>query len=185
MTENTTQDTLRSTREHRHGNRRPILAFALAALAVGGIGAAITSAAWTDNAFFSAPAGAATFNLQGSLDGTTWSESDDPGSVELVVPASALADLLPGETRTVDLWVRNEGSVNAALTSEVSFTSTATFVDAPSVAVNDLVSSLTSVGGSASSDHFELTVTTPSDWSAANQGAEGTVIITIAGTATA
>src|SRR5690606_40575280 len=63
--------------ESRKGKRRPIIAFALAALAVGGIGAAATSAAWTDNVFFSAQAESATFNLQGSIDGGgTWQESN-------------------------------------------------------------------------------------------------------------
>ena len=63
------------TRSRRQDKRRPLAAFGLAVLAVGGVGAALTSAAWTDNALFAAPATAATFDLQGSLDGTTWSDS--------------------------------------------------------------------------------------------------------------
>jgi hypothetical protein len=40
----------------KKNKRRPIVAFALATLAVGGVGAALTSAAWTDNVFFAAAA---------------------------------------------------------------------------------------------------------------------------------
>lgn len=174
----------RST-ESRKRTRRPILAAGLAVLAIGGIGAAVTSAAWTDNAFFSAQAQAATFNLQGSLDGTTWVESDNKGSIQLVVPASQFANLLPGETRSVPLSVRNLGSVSAALTGTVEYAAGGTFTTNPTTAIGGLVATLTPATGSASSDAFTLTVTTPADWATSNQGKTGTVIVTIAGTATA
>lgn len=169
---------------NRTGRSRAFIAFGLAALAVGGIGAAATSAAWTDNTWFAAPASAATFDLQGSLDGTTWAQSDDADGVQLVVPASALSELLPGQTRAIDLWVRNQGSVNAALTSDITLTSS-TFSDAPTSTISGLAASLAPAGNSGSSDKFTLSLTTPADWSPVNQGATGTVIVTITATATA
>lgn len=172
--------------ETRKGKRRPVIAFALAALAVGGIGAAATSAAWTDNVFFSATAEAATFNLQGSLDGgATWQESDNKSSIQLVVPATALANLLPGQTRTINLDVRNQGSVSAALTWKVEFADGSTFTTNPTATVTGLTTTLTPATGLTAADQFQLVVTTPAGWTAENQGKTATIIITIEGTATA
>jgi hypothetical protein len=162
------------------------MAFALAVLATGGIGAALTSAAWTDNTFFSAPAAGATFNLQGSTDGTTWKESAAKNSIELVVPAEKLANLLPGETRTIKLWVKNASSVNAALTSTVEYApgNTATdFTVKPTATITGLAASLTS-SGSTATDEFDLVVTTPADWPTSNQGKTGTILVTVSATAT-
>ncbi|MFD5215174.1 hypothetical protein [Microbacterium sp. NPDC058345] len=164
--------------------RRPVLAFGLAVLAVGGIGAAATSAAWTDNTFFSAPAAAATFDIQGSIDGTTWLDSGTKDSVQLTIPAETLANLLPGQSRTVKLWVRNQSSVSAALTSEVAFATGSTFVVNPGAAVSGLAATLTP-SGSGATDQFDLTVTAPADWAPANQGKTGTIVVTVAATATA
>jgi hypothetical protein len=170
--------------EERKRKRRAVLAFGLAALAVGGIGAAATSAAWTDNVFFSAKADAATFDLEGSVDGTTWKQSATSGSIELTVDAAKLADLLPGQTRTVDLWVRNEGSVNAALVTDVSWTGSS-FTETPNAVVGGLVATLTPKSTAGAVDQFTLTVTTPSGWADTNKGKTGTVVIKITGTATA
>ena len=164
--------------------RRALVPFFLAVLAVGGIGAAATSAAWTDNTFFSGAAAGATFNLQGSLDGTTWKESNSANSIELVIPASQLNNLLPGQTRTIDLWVNNASSVNAALTSTVAIAPNSTFTTAPTVVITDLSAALTPVGSTGSSDKFQLVLTTPTDWAPTNQGATGTVTVTISATAT-
>lgn len=181
MSENTTTPTTR--REQRKaGKRRPIVAFGLATLAVGGIGAAMTSAAWTDNVFFSAQADAATFDLEGSVDGgKTWLQSDNEEKIELIVPASEFAKLLPGETRTVTLDVRNNGNVNATLVgSAVWADSQTTFAQDPKVAVSDLEATLAPAG----TDSFTLTVTTPDDWSTDNKGKAGVIVVTVSGEAT-
>lgn len=172
--------------ESRKGKRRPIIAFALAALAVGGIGAAATSAAWTDNVFFSAQAESATFNLQGSIDGgATWQESNDKGSIQLTVPLAELANLLPGQTRTIDLDIKNLGSVSAALTSSVEFATGSTFTTNPDATVAGLATTLTAASGTGAADEFQLVVTTPADWAPVNQGKTATIIVTVSGTATA
>jgi hypothetical protein len=173
-------------RSARKGKKKglPIVAATLALAAVGGIGAAATSAAWTDNVFFAAPAQAATFDLQGSLNGTTWVQSDNADSVQLSVPATAFANLLPGQTRTVTLYVKNTGTTNAALTATAAW-SGSTFTTNPTLAVAPTTSTLTAAGGSTASTTITLTVTAPSDWNATNQGKSGTVTVTIGGTATA
>ena len=168
----------------KRNKRRPIVAFALATLAVGGVGAALTSAAWTDNVFFSAQADAATFDLQGSLDGTTWQQSDNKGSIQLIVPATQFAKLLPGQSRTVTLHVKNFGNVSAALTSSVEWAAGSTFTANPAAAVSGLATTLTPAGTSTDNDAFTLTVTAPADWDVSNKGKAGTVIVTVSGEAT-
>lgn len=183
MSDITTQPATR--RDSRKKNkRRPIVAFALATLAVGGVGAALTSAAWTDNVFFSAQADAATFDLQGSLDGKTWQQSDDKKAIQLVVPATTFAKLLPGQSRTVTLYVKNYGNVNAALTSSTEWAAGTTFATAPTAGVSDLVTSLTPAGTTGDTDAFTLTVTAPANWDVANKGKTGTVVVTVSGEAT-
>jgi hypothetical protein len=183
MTENiTTRAQRRATRKNKG---RTVVAGVLAVLAVTGIGAAATSAAWTDNVLFSAQAGAATFNLQGSLDGSTWKESDNANSIELVIPASQLANLLPGQTRNIDLYVKNTGSVSAALTGTAAFASGATFTTNPTASLSDLAATLTPASGAGASDKFVLTIKAPDDWATSNQGKTGTVVVTVSGTATA
>lgn len=158
--------------------RRPVVAFALAALAVGGIGAAITTAAWTDNTLFSASAAAATFDLEGSTDGTTWTQSDDPAAVQLLVPSSAFEDLLPGESREFALHVRNVGSVSAALTASAVL-SDSTFTTDPAVSISGLTTTLSS----GAADEFILTVTAPADWNTTNQGKSASILVTVSGEA--
>ncbi len=168
----------------RHSRRRPVLAFALATVALGGVGAAITTAAWTDDVFFSGHAGAAVFTLKGSLDGTTFTTSNDVNEINLSIPSDRLSNLLPGQTRTIDLWVTNAGSVNAALVGSASFRES-TFATDPTVALTDLAATLTPVSTSGATDKFQLTLTTPLDWSVLNQTGSGHIVVTITGTATA
>lgn len=156
--------------------RRPLVAVALAALAVGGVGVAVTTAAWTDNTFFTSTMQAATFGLQGSMDGQNWTESDDAAAVQLTVPASAFADMVPGESREIALHVRNIGSVDAVLTSSVQITGS-TFTTDPSVTISGLVPTISANG----TDEFILTVTAPADWADSNQGASASIVVTISG----
>lgn len=186
MTSNSTETVPTAPRRKK---RQPIIAFGLAALAIGGIGAAATSAAWSDNAWFSAPAAAATFNLQGSLNGTDWFEGEKTTAngvttVELQIPSTAFANLLPDQTRNVKLWVRNESSINAALTSTVAFDQGATFATKPTSQISGLAASLTPKGAATAMDEFQLTLTTPTGWESTNIGKSGTVLVTLTATAT-
>lgn len=88
----------------------------LAGLAVLGVGAALTSAAWTDVVFFDADVTTGNFNLQGAVpldqaapaappDGAAWLESDNPAAIELDLGPIQFA---ASETVVVTGYVRND-----------------------------------------------------------------------------
>ena len=181
MSEIDTTITAENGTGERRSKRRAIVAGALALLAVGGIGAALTSAAWTDDVFYSAAAQGATFNLQGSLDGDTWAEGNPQGAA-IVVPPATFANLVPGQPRTVTLHVRNDSSVAATLLANPTVTwSGSTFTTNPTATVSALPTSLAAAGVTT----FELTVTTPSDWADTNKAKTGTIIVQVSGQASA
>jgi hypothetical protein len=164
--------------------RRRLLAVLLALLAVGGVGAAVTSAAWTDNVFFSSKASAASFNLQGSLGSATgpWTESDDSANITLVVPAATFADLVPGRTVDVSLYVKNVGSVAAALTTSVAATGDMFTGTGPATAtVTGTPASLAATGVAT----LTLEVAAPTDWNTSYQGSTGSIVVTVHGETTA
>src|SRR5690606_20394015 len=153
--------------------RRKVAAFLLAAVAIGGIGAGLTSAAWTDNTFFSVPAAAATFNLQGSMNGTSdWVESDSASTIALQVPAATFANLLPGQTRDVDVWVKNDSSVAAVLKTTPTWKSS-TFVNAPTVTVTGASTPL----AAGATQKLTVTVKADDDWATTNKGKAGTLLL--------
>lgn len=159
----------------------------LAALAVLGVGAALTSAAWNDSVFFDADVTTGNFNLQGALpddqtapvappDGAAWLESDDAAAIELHFDQIQFA---ADDTVTVTGYVRNDpaSTWTADLTSitvdETSLpagvTATAAFTD-PSATPTDLAP-----GDVAT---FELTVT--ADATVA-EGATGSLVVEAVG----
>ena len=106
-----------STREQKE-RRNKVLRIGAGTLAFLGIGAAITTAAWTDNVWFSADADAASFNLQGSLEqGGPWTENDsEEGALAIPIEMSQFGDLLPSnEPVTTTVYVKNDSSVPVTL----------------------------------------------------------------------
>lgn len=104
--------------------RRTTLKLVLAGIAVVGVGAAITTAVWTDDVFFSATATASSFDLQGRAVLTpadTWHDIGIPGETSDVAPivldAAALANLSPGETFTVGFELCNVGTATGTITA--------------------------------------------------------------------
>ncbi|GAA1825033.1 hypothetical protein [Agromyces salentinus] len=101
--------------------RRLITGIALASVAVLGVGAAITTAAWTDDVWFSATANTSSIELYGALgdtapalDPANWEEADDEGTA-IVIPAASFADLVPEETRAVQIWLWNDSTVDLSV----------------------------------------------------------------------
>ncbi|WP_454042766.1 hypothetical protein [Cellulosimicrobium sp. Marseille-Q8652] len=102
----------------------------LAGLAVLGLGAALTSAQWTDQVFFQADVSTGTFNIQGGVPAdqgaptvpTTWVESDTWDGTEAGVATIELdlgsAQVAPDETTTLTGYVRNDPS--STWTADVS-----------------------------------------------------------------
>ena len=155
----------------RAANRRNALKIGLAGIAIAGVGAALTSAAWTDNVWFSAPADAATFNLTASLDGTTWTETSE--AAPLTIASSEFAKLLPGQTRTVTVHVKNESNVDAALTA------TPTIAGQLADAGLTVTASPTKPNlAAAETTTVTITVKVPEAWSETHKGKSGTVKLT-------
>jgi hypothetical protein len=101
--------------------RRKITKFALAGVAVLGVGAALTSAAWSDNVFFRGDASTANLDLEGSVDnGGSWQSGDD-ALLPITIPA--LENVGPGQTDTHTVLVRNSGTVDVYL-NEISIAGT-------------------------------------------------------------
>ncbi|MET0843830.1 MAG: hypothetical protein ABWX76_07235 [Leifsonia flava] len=105
--------------------RRLITAISLASIAVLGFGAAITTAAWTDNVWFSAEADTASIELYGAvgdtqpaLDVANWEDADtEPDAI--TIPVDSFGELLPDETRAVSIWLWNDstGDLSVSLPS--------------------------------------------------------------------
>lgn len=111
-------------RDERKRKRAAILKFSLAGAAVLGIGAAATSAAWTDDAWFLASGSAGTdagglFEIEGSVgDSDDWYAADtDDAAIEFGLTDELFAGMYPGEERTATLHLRN---VSDAATVELT-----------------------------------------------------------------
>lgn len=171
------------TSDDRRKKRAAVARFVLAGVAVLGIGAAATSAAWTDDAWFSADASAATFEIQGKNFAATPAWVDADAGFAIQVPADELANLIPGQTRTFDIQIRNNGSVPAMLVTTATFGSTAPandFMTDPTVTHN--APATLAAGAEAT---VTVTVKTDPNWAAGNQGKSEVLTIQFQGTATA
>ena len=95
-----------STREQKE-RRNKVLRIGAGTLAFLGIGAAITTAAWTDQVWFSGSASASAVQLEGSTDKADWAVAQDE-SVAIQIPDEALQNLAPGHAAsTVEVYVKN------------------------------------------------------------------------------
>jgi len=176
MDNSTVQNSTEPTQ--RRSKRRPIIAFSLATLAVIGIGAAATSASWTDTVLFSASASAATFDIKGSLtnNGTDWIDSNNAGAIALAVPSSTFTNLTPGTTKTVSLYVKHTGSSDMPIVASVAAATGNTFTGL-STTLSGAPATLTA--GSVAT--IVLTVSAPTTWDQSNAGKSGGYVVTVAG----
>lgn len=98
------------------------LRMALAGIAVLGVGAAITTAVWTDDVFFGATATASSFDLQGrQADPDPWQDDGLPGTSSLLAPivldSAELASLSPESTVTVPFELCNAGTADGTISA--------------------------------------------------------------------
>ncbi len=164
----------------RRKKRAAFLKLGLAGVAVLGIGAAATTAAWTNDAWFSGSASAATVQLQGSLNGTTWTDADTNDSgVRIDIDPAALADLVPGQTRNITLHVRNTSSVDLTISSDVVATGGVFTGALPASAT---VTGLATTLAPNATDEFTLVVGTDALWPDTYKGLLGAVTVQISGT---
>src|SRR5690349_18019074 len=130
MTTNTTPD-LAHDRDERKRKRAAITKYSLAGAALLGIGAAVTSAAWTNDAWFSADANAVNpvtaINLQGAFNDADWLTQPasgafaaaDDSSAAVQIPAAVFADLTAGDSVTVPVWIKNAGTSDLVIAAPV------------------------------------------------------------------
>lgn len=170
--------------KNRAGNRRNALKLGLAGIAVIGIGAAVTTAAWTDNVWFTAQAGASTYNLVAALDDSgkpgDWK---DPASEAAALPISSevFDELLPNDTVSTDVWVKNDSSTKTDLVVSVVATpegAGSLFEKVTATAVADKTTL-----GIGEMTKVKVTVTTPDNWAQTYAGKTGSLTVKVAGTA--
>jgi hypothetical protein len=170
--------------------RRTTLRIALAGVAIAGVGAAITTAVWTDDVFFGATATASSFDLQHSAAAAgPWSDEGVPGDEAVVaITAADLDALSPSTTIDVPFYLCNvgttAGTVTAITTPEIGdplgaaagaeLTATVTTPLVGAVLPSD-PSCATPVAGT-------LQVVTTAAFPSAAQGLTGEITFTVTGT---
>ena len=166
--------------------RRKVTKFALAAVAVLGVSAAATSAAWSDNVFFGAEAAAADFELQGWDPANGWVDADN-GAARIILPADILNEVGPGISDSYTLTVRNDGDLPIYLNDiPVATTTGALFRGGDPALVSfgnfsDMV--LENAGDQAT---FDVIVTGDADWDNSDyQGRVGSIVIQVEGSSSA
>lgn len=163
-------------------------------LAVVGVTAAATSAGFTDQAWFSASADAGKVELQGSLDGKNWTDADsDSEGVVIKIPAETIANMVPGDTRSVTVHLHNDSTVPVVVNKELKLVgsllndteTTATLSFDSGAAANTVT--LTADSDTEATDDTTATLTIKAgDWANELQGslsAENTATLTFTGTA--
>lgn len=76
-----------------------------------GVGAAVTLAAWNDSEFATGTFTAGSFNLEGSTDGTAFTDhnvddGDTAATLAFTLPADIVGNMSPGDTVYASFWVR-------------------------------------------------------------------------------
>ena len=124
--------------ERKKRKRAAIIKFSFAGAALLGIGAAATSAAWTDDAWFSAAATTPTIQLQGGNGAapTTWTNADTSATA-VVIPASAFQNLEPGVARSVQIGLKNISTVPLIVAAPTVTTSGTIFTVKPGRRLGD------------------------------------------------
>lgn len=172
--------------------RRNAIRIALAAVAIAGIGAAVTTAVWTDNVFFSATATASSYDLQGraGTDGA-WLDAGIPGDSDttpIALTSTELGSLSPSESFDVQFELCNVGTTGGTITAISTPVLSGTLFDTAGTEVTATVTA-PAVGTATPSDPTcatpiagTLTVTTTAAFPAAAQGQTGTITFNVTGT---
>ncbi|MET0843338.1 MAG: hypothetical protein ABWY23_05780 [Mycetocola sp.] len=186
----------RGDRQHtpvpKRDRRFSVIRLMLASIAVLGIGAVITTAAWTDNVFFGATGTVASFDLQGapnpgadtcSVTTAGWDDIGVPGNEAVIDITSADFDaLVPGEPAVAEFCLYNAGTLAGDLSvGTVTLAGDFATTDAP-LTPSDVVVTLDATSITAAGYlGGQLTVTPPASWTEAAFGATGTFEFTVTG----
>jgi len=163
----------------------------LGALAVLGLGAALTSAQWVDQVFFQADVATGTFNIQGAVapagggQPTGWVESNTwdgtQGSVASIQLDLGTVQIAPNEQKTVTGYVRNDPA--STWIADVSDIDVAPFLPAGITASAAYTGPAGAAAALAPGASVPFQVTVTSNGSIA-QGATGQLAVTIDGKST-
>ncbi|MDY0909425.1 hypothetical protein [Microbacterium sp. CFBP9034] len=181
--------------DKQSGRNRSTLRLVLAGIAVVGIGAAITTAAWTDDVFFGATATASSFDLQGRAVLTPadeWQDLGLPGettaAAPIVLDPAALAALSPGETIDVPFELCNAGTAPGTVSAVTTPVLTGPLATAAGASITLTVTSpsvgtvLPSDASCASPVSGTLQVVTTAAFPPEAQGTSGSIAFTVTGT---
>jgi predicted ribosomally synthesized peptide with SipW-like signal peptide len=194
--------------EESTGSRKLVITkFVLAGVAVVGVGAAVTSAAWTDDVWFTADATAASIDLVGSVDydpvadladpdAATWEDADTEGTA-IEIPVDVFEGLVPGDSRETTVYLRNNGTVPLEVSAATITYSgalfdgtldldgaTSTTDDIPTVTVVGTPETALPYATAADAANIlpvTVTITTDANWVNAYQGQLGTVTLQFTG----
>lgn len=162
----------------------------LAGVAIAGIGAAITTALWTDDVFFSATATASSFDLQDAASPAgPWSDVGVPGDEAVVtITAAGLDALSPSTTVDVPFYLCNRGTT-AGTVSAVSTPAIGDPLGAAAGATLTATVTPSLVGTALPPDPTcatpvvgTLRVATTAAFPSATQGLTGAITFTVTGT---
>jgi hypothetical protein len=172
--------------------KRTTLKLVLAGIAIVGVGAAITTAVWTDNVFFSATATASSFDLQGrQADPDAWQDVGIPGDSDttpITLSTAELSALSPSETVTVPFELCNIGTTAGTVTAISTPVIAGDLFDAAGAEITATITAPL-VGAALPSDPTcaapvagTLQVVTTAAFPFAAQGTTGTITFTVTGT---
>lgn len=86
-----------------------------------GVGAAVTLAAWTDQEWATGEFGAGSFNVQGSTDGTAFTDHEtEDGAADLVFELPAAENLSPGDSVAAPFVLRLDEATSYDATVELT-----------------------------------------------------------------
>ena len=174
-----------------HGQQRGVrllsLRYVLTAIALIGIGAAVTAAAWVDDVSFGANAQAASFDIQARTSALgDWQDVGLPGDPDSALPGNEIVldgieDAHPGTSYAVPVYLCNNGTIDGKIASaEISVDGT--LVDLASVNV-DTISIGTVLPANSCNDTDQVSgfiqLTTRTDWGDGRAGTIDTIRIRI------
>lgn len=146
----------------------------LVAVALLGIGATITAAAWQDDVYVELDVATGSMDLEGQVitDGAAsgWLDSDDENSIELAV---VLNPLTPGDEHEVNVALRNNGTMTAYVTldgSGLTLDPSALGDCALDGTGSDAIPGAFSIPANGGEVDWTLQVAAPADWGDECQG---------------
>lgn len=170
--------------------KRATLKIVLAGVAIVGVGAAVTTAVWTDDVFFGATATASSFDLQHAAAAAgPWSDEGVPGDEAVVtITAAGLDALSPSTTINVPFYLCNVGTTAGTVTD---ITTPVVGDPLATAAGAELTVTVTTplIGAALPSDPTcatpiagTLQVVTTADFPGTAQGLSGDITFTVTGT---